>query len=519
MPIASDRSPGIQIGPIASVGSANAPVQPIGDLMDAFKSGFITVDDIVRREKQNVLETDRLKTELQSGDFQRKLAPGAFDNSMAAQGLQADQIQAAKSLLPGSTSLALGQQSASQDEQSQQAALRSPDDTVRNAAISHETQTAYERATGAVAPKSFKIAHPNPEPVPTFSKWINETKGPEVEKAVENFEGITPEKAQDDAEKDILNFTSGFPLNSPQDNVARAQFDNKRRAELAAFEERRAQYGGDLMKSFADSSANHAEFKKVEDAARNQKVVVKQGTPEYNDHVRGLLTGIQDRGAVRAAEVTALPHVIQDRLKAAAEAPVKAAEESKKTAMALQKEYGTRQEIQDLRKVQAAVYKLDRLLDPSVPPSAARDQGAVFSWMKILDPGSTVREGEYATAKNARGVPEKFVAFYNQALTGQILTPDQRTAFKEAVEPVYLGQVQAAAPTIKQFLSQEGSSLGEVVPPEDAALLKRLSPSASAPSGSPAADSTKTVLATEGPYKGKTLKWVGPGPTDYVIVR
>jgi hypothetical protein len=514
MPISSDRGPGVQIGPIASVGSSNTPVAPIGDLMDAFKSGFITVDDIVRRGRQNALETDRLKTELQSGDFQRKLAPGAFDNSMAAQGLQADQIQAAKSLLPGSTSLALGQQAASQDEQSQQAALRSPDDTVRDAALSHEAQNAYERATGAVAPKSFKIAHPNPEPVPSFSKWINETKGPEVEKAVENFEGITPQKAKEDAETAIQNFTSGFPLNSPEDNMARAKFANEQEANLKAFEERRFQYGGALMKSFADSSANHAEFKKVEDAARNQKVVVKQGTPEYNEHVRGLLTGIQDRAALREAQLKAAPKIFETR----AEAPVKAAEDSKKTAMALHKDYGARQEIQDLRKVQAAVYKLENLLDPSAPPSAARDQGAVFSWMKILDPGSTVREGEYATAKNARGVPEKFVGFYNQALTGQILTPAQRTSFKEAIEPVFLGQVQAAAPTIRQFLSQEGSSLGEVVPPEDAALLKRLSPSA--PAGvPPPAGVPKTLTPEDGPHKGKTLRWVGPGPTQYEVVR
>lgn len=48
--------------------------------------------------------------------------------------------------------------------------------------------------------------------------------------------------------------------------------------------------------------------------------------------------------------------------------------------------------------------------------SGAGDMALVFNYMKILDPGSTVREGEYATAANSGGVPSAVQALYNKAI-------------------------------------------------------------------------------------------------------
>lgn len=59
----------------------------------------------------------------------------------------------------------------------------------------------------------------------------------------------------------------------------------------------------------------------------------------------------------------------------------------------------------------------------------AGDMGMIFGYMKILDPTSTVREGEYATAEQATGVPGAVLQLYNKALTGQKLTPAQRKDF------------------------------------------------------------------------------------------
>ena len=62
-------------------------------------------------------------------------------------------------------------------------------------------------------------------------------------------------------------------------------------------------------------------------------------------------------------------------------------------------------------------------------PSAAGDLALIFNYMKVLDPGSTVREGEFATAQNSGGVPERARAAYNKVLRGERLAPTQRQDF------------------------------------------------------------------------------------------
>ena len=68
----------------------------------------------------------------------------------------------------------------------------------------------------------------------------------------------------------------------------------------------------------------------------------------------------------------------------------------------------------------------------SAPDTAAGDMSLIFGYMKILDPGSTVREGEYASAENTRGVPDAVRAQYNRSLTGKRLVEKQRTEFTQA---------------------------------------------------------------------------------------
>lgn len=67
--------------------------------------------------------------------------------------------------------------------------------------------------------------------------------------------------------------------------------------------------------------------------------------------------------------------------------------------------------------------------EPAKRGDAAAQMALVFSFMKMLDPGSTVREGEYANAENARGVSESVRNQYNKVLNGQFLTPEQVERF------------------------------------------------------------------------------------------
>ena len=64
----------------------------------------------------------------------------------------------------------------------------------------------------------------------------------------------------------------------------------------------------------------------------------------------------------------------------------------------------------------------------------------VFSYMKVLDPTSTVREGEFATAANAGGLGEKVRNFLNSLLEGEIISAKVATDMVGTVKKVLQGQ-------------------------------------------------------------------------------
>lgn len=74
-------------------------------------------------------------------------------------------------------------------------------------------------------------------------------------------------------------------------------------------------------------------------------------------------------------------------------------------------------------------------------PSAAGDMSMIFGYMKMLDPGSTVREGEFANAQNAAGVPTRVLNVYNKVKTGERLSPEQRDDFLNQAGGLYASQI------------------------------------------------------------------------------
>lgn len=88
----------------------------------------------------------------------------------------------------------------------------------------------------------------------------------------------------------------------------------------------------------------------------------------------------------------------------------------------------------DFRDVQSAFQRIQLSEN-----TAAGDIALIFNYMKMLDPGSVVREGEFATAQNAAGVPDRIQNAYNRALSGERLSPDQRKQFTGQAEKLYTG--------------------------------------------------------------------------------
>jgi hypothetical protein len=97
---------------------------------------------------------------------------------------------------------------------------------------------------------------------------------------------------------------------------------------------------------------------------------------------------------------------------------------------ALRKEYTAN--TKDFKKVQESYRRIK-----AVEPTAAGDLALIFNYMKMLDPGSVVRESEYATAQNSAGVPERIRAQYNRVVDGQKLGAAQRKDFRKQASNLY----------------------------------------------------------------------------------
>lgn len=67
--------------------------------------------------------------------------------------------------------------------------------------------------------------------------------------------------------------------------------------------------------------------------------------------------------------------------------------------------------------------------DPAAGVQGVGDLAIIYSFMKMLDPGSTVMQGEYASAANTSGVPDQLRNTYNTVIDGAKLNPGQRQAF------------------------------------------------------------------------------------------
>jgi hypothetical protein len=135
-----------------------------------------------------------------------------------------------------------------------------------------------------------------------------------------------------------------------------------------------------------------------------------------------------------------------------------------KEATSLRKEFEGLPEVKDFRQLQSSYEKIKTV---TKKPSPAGDISLVFSYMKMLDPSSTVREGEYATAKNAAGVPDIIRNQYNKLKSGEFLSEKQRTDFLQQATNLYNAQQSLVAKREQDFSalsSAYGTSASNVLP-------------------------------------------------------
>lgn len=101
----------------------------------------------------------------------------------------------------------------------------------------------------------------------------------------------------------------------------------------------------------------------------------------------------------------------------------------------------------------------DRITASANDPSAAGDLALIFNYMKMLDPGSTVREGEFANAENSAGVPTRIRATFNKLQNGERLVEEQRNDFFGQAQNIFTAS-KGRADNITEELVRIGAEQG-----------------------------------------------------------
>lgn len=130
----------------------------------------------------------------------------------------------------------------------------------------------------------------------------------------------------------------------------------------------------------------------------------------------------------------------------------------------LRKEISSLPMTKDAQQVDVSLGKVENALNKG---TAAGDLAAVFSFMKILDPGSVVREGEFANAARAAGLSDKIVNALEKVDQGTILTPTQRRDFADTVRQQAQAQFESYQQAIspqRKFAEQQDIDLSMVLP-------------------------------------------------------
>ena len=95
-------------------------------------------------------------------------------------------------------------------------------------------------------------------------------------------------------------------------------------------------------------------------------------------------------------------------------------------ARKLRQEISSKPAVKDYQLKVQNVANMEKFAQSKTP---AGDMSMIFLFMKMLDPTSVVREGEYATARNSGNVSDYVRNAYNKALRGTLLNENQRSDF------------------------------------------------------------------------------------------
>jgi len=269
----------------------------------------------------------------------------------------------------------------------------------------------------------------------------------------------------------------------------------------------------EAAQTYFSNVGNTDRAKAAREEADNLRGLIRQ--EELADSVGASLEGVHPmlKGMVDSLNLNAPSMTASEIQSAISDIRKKDSEFRLTSETDLRKEYSGLPAIKEFSTVQTAHKQVINALNN---PSAANDLAAATKFMKLLDPGSVVRESELGMAMAATGAIDLMGNYLQRLQNGERLNPAQRADFKKAAELAY----KAAEDTFNQISGQYVDLANSYnLNPNNIVLKQRKTPE------SP--QSAVTSARPEGVGKDWTLNtdaqgnkaWVSPDRTKFKEVK
>ena len=141
-------------------------------------------------------------------------------------------------------------------------------------------------------------------------------------------------------------------------------------------------------------------------------------------------------------------------------APQGTKDDDVKAGATLRHEYNSHPVVQR-HSIVASSYQTMLNIPPPDPndTTGAADMSLIYNYMKMLDPTTGIKEGEYANAQNAGSIPQKIRNLYNNARSGTLLDESQRQNFIKEAKNIYNSSASAEK-TVREGILQIGKETG-----------------------------------------------------------
>lgn len=268
-----------------------------------------------------------------------------------------------------------------------------------------------------------------------MSQGIEGYKNDDYTKTVERLKARIAANPYDvDAKLELAKYTaeaSGQKWTPAEETAARedvtAQVDNKRRIDTAGVTEKEA--GAKTAEATAEQTELTVEEAKKNNLLRGEMTSALSEVPPNTDRAAQLAS---------MAGMTATAKMLEGKTELFDKDKVAMTSNLRKEYNALNKDYiSQRDAFGRMMSTVQGEETLDEKGKPTIEGTPAGDLALIFNYMKILDPGSVVRESEFQNAAATGSLDTRIQGYVNQVMTGKRLTGEQRADFIRQAKELY----------------------------------------------------------------------------------